>query len=377
MFTIQIPATYGAEAVVKRELDRLGYIGSRAINGRVVFNGDYDAIARTNMFLRSGERVLMVLAQFNAQTFNQVYDNVYNINWSDYLTVDCRILTYAKSVNSQLFAIKSLCSIVKKAIVDKLTAQYHSALNESGARAMIEISINNDYATLTLDTSGDGLYKRGYRTLAYSAPLKETLAASLIDLSFYHPDKHFADVFCGSGTLPIEVALRALNIASGLNRQFDYCNFKFIDKQYYNNALTEAKDRQNLDRKVCISGYDISQQAISISRYHAKNAGVDKYIHFQVADARSFSSHNSYGVLISNPPYGQRLGNMAEVKRLYADFGTMYRSLPNWNCYVLTSYEEFERQFGRKADKKRKLYNGNIACTYYTYQSDKPAHKGQ
>lgn len=366
-----IPAAFGLEAVVKRELIRLGYPDSKAINGRIGVTGQMSDVAKLNINLSSGERVLIKLAEFEALTFDQVYDNAYAYDWQDFLPSDARILTYAKSVDSALFAQKSLCSVLKKAVVDKLTKVYRKSLDENGARYMIEISIYKNTATLTLDTSGDGLHKRGYRKLAYTAPLKETTAASLIDLSVYNPDKYLVDLFCGSGTIPIEACLRAINKPVGIDRKFDY-NFWNIDQNIDKLAREEGFDNIKKDKKVFISGFDIDKNAISISRYHAKLAGVEDKIHFQAADMRQFSSKQRYGVLISNPPYGERLNTRKEVELLYRDLGTLYKNLPDWSFYVLTSYPNFERIFGRRADKNRKIYNANIECRYYSVLGAKP-----
>jgi len=328
-------------------------------------------IAKLNINLSCGERVLISLAEFDAVTFDQVYENAYAYDWQNFLPNNARILTYAKSVDSALFAQKSLCSVLKKAIVDKLTKVYRNTLDESGARYMIEISLYKDKATLTLDTTGDGLHKRGYRKLAYTAPLKETTAAALIDLSVYNPDKYLADLFCGSGTIPIEACLRAINKPVGIDRQFDY-NFWNIDNSYDKLAREEGYDNIKRDKKVFISGFDIDKNAVSIARYHAKLAGVEEKIHFQTADMRQFSSKQRYGIVISNPPYGERLNTRKEVEVLYKDLGSLYKKLPDWSFYILTSYPNFERVFGKRADKNRKIYNANIECRYYSILGAKP-----
>ncbi|HRX13698.1 MAG TPA: class I SAM-dependent RNA methyltransferase [Eubacteriales bacterium] len=366
-----IPAAFGVEAVVKRELSRLGYPETKAINGRIGVNGQLSDIAKLNINLSCGERVLISLAEFDAVTFDQVYENAYAYDWQNFLPNNARILTYAKSVDSALFAQKSLCSVLKKAIVDKLTKVYRNTLDESGARYMIEISLYKDKATLTLDTTGDGLHKRGYRKLAYTAPLKETTAAALIDLSVYNPDKYLADLFCGSGTIPIEACLRAINKPVGIDRQFDY-NFWNIDNSYDKLAREEGYDNIKRDKKVFISGFDIDKNAVSIARYHAKLAGVEEKIHFQTADMRQFSSKQRYGIVISNPPYGERLNTRKEVEVLYKDLGSLYKKLPDWSFYILTSYPNFERVFGKRADKNRKIYNANIECRYYSILGAKP-----
>lgn len=367
-----VPSAFGLEAVVKRQLDRLGYPDTKAINGRISVNGDWTDVARLNMFLATGERVLIKLTEFDVKSFDDIYDNIFAFNWQDFLPVNARILVYGKSVESVVFAVKSSISVMKKAIVDKLGKVYRSSLDESGERYMIELSVYKDRATVTLDTSGDGLFKRGYRTLAYTAPLKETTAAALLDLSVYNPDKKFVDLFCGSGTLPIETALRALKIAPGKRRDFDYKHWQITPSGVYEQALSEALSNETPDRKIDVTGYDIDKNAISISRYHARNAGVADKIRFEVADMKDFTCEQSYGVMICNPPYGERLEDKDAVTELYKKLGQVYRRLPDWNFYVLTSMPYFERIFGRNCDKNRKIYNANIQCHYYSFMGAKP-----
>ena len=280
---------------------------------------------------------------------------------------------------SQLVAIKAAGGVAKKAIIRRLADKLKTngkTFPETGARTVVGVSIYRDEATITIDTTGDGLHKRGYRTLAYTAPLKETLAACLIDNTFYNPDadeeKPFADPFCGSGTLPIEAALKALHIAPGLHRSFDFENWAFIPSSYSTHAREEAKDSEKRERKVQIFGSDISPEAISIARYHAKQAGVERYIRFSVLDARKFTSKTPYGVLLSNPPYGERLLDTTAVQTLMREFGKTFRALPDWNAYLFTSLVGFERYFGKNADKKKKLSNANLPCELYSYFGKPP-----
>ncbi|MEG2159391.1 MAG: methyltransferase domain-containing protein, partial [Clostridia bacterium] len=242
---------------------------------------------------------------------------------------------------------------------------------EDGARCIVEVNINNDFAVVTIDTSGDGLHKRGYRDLAYTAPIKETTASALIDLSVMRRDKQFVDLFCGSGTLPIEVAMRECCIAPGLQRTFDYCDWECVPKDCYEKSVVEAKDSIKLLPNLDIRGYDINPEAISISRRHAKRAGVD-FVKFEVADMREFKSVTPYGVMISNVPYGERLSDEQEVLPLYKDLGKLYKTLPDWNFYILTAQLDFEKYFGKWASKKRKLYNANIECCYYAFNGNPP-----
>lgn len=366
-----VPSAFGAEAVVKRQLYKLGYEDTLAIDGKILLKGDWADIARLNVFLRSGERVLIKLAQFSATTFDEVYDNVSKIRWWDYMDKSAKVLVDVKSSASVLGAVKAVGGVMKKAIMNSLSNKYKCTLEEDRARYIVGLSIKNDLATLTLDTSGDGLHKRGYRTLAYSAPLKETLASTIIDLTVYNKDKYFADLFCGSGTLPIEACIKALNIAPGKNRNFDFNEWKCVNNEHLKKAKQEALDTQ-LNEKIKVFAYDINKNAISIARFHARQAGVEDYIHFQASDMREFSSSKRYGVICSNPPYGERLGEEKEIIKLYKDFGTLFSSLPDWNAYVLTSHPLLESCFGRNADKRRKLYNANLQCYLYSFMSKKP-----
>ena len=369
-----IPVAFGLEQTTKRQLFSLGYEKAPALQGRIEVDGDWQDVARLNVCLRSGERVLVCLARFTAKTFDELYEGVYSIPWEEWLQRDSKILMDGKSVQSVLAAIKAAGGVAKKAIIQRLTDKLspsRKTFTETGARSIIGVSFFKDEVTITLDTSGEGLHKRGYRSLAYSAPLKETLAAGLIDHSFYNPDrdegKPFADPFCGSGTLPIEAALKALHIAPNADRTFDFESWQCAPKSAIARAREEAKDNEKRDRKPCIYGADIHPQAISIAKYHAKRAGVDKYIRFEVADARRFSATQKYGVLISNPPYGERLSEEKEVRALMREFGSAFRALPDWNGYILTSLPDFERYFGKRANEKKKLYNANLLCGLYSY----------
>ena len=280
---------------------------------------------------------------------------------------------------SQLASVNAAGGVGKKAIISRLADKVRSGRKtfaETGARSVIGFSIFKDEVTVTLDTTGDGLHKRGYRSLAYSAPLKETLAAGLIDSTFYNPDKDiekpFADPFCGSGTLPIEAAMKAMHIAPGLQREFDFTRWECAPKGVLELAREEAKSQEKRDVKPVIFASDISPEGISIAKYHAKRAGVEKQIRFSVADARNFSSEQKYGVLLSNPPYGERLSEEKEVRALMGAFGKTFRALPDWNAYILTSLPDFERYFGKSADKKKKLFNAHLVCGFYSYFGKSP-----
>ncbi len=371
-----IPVASGLEQTLKRQLFSLGYEKAPADNGRLEIEGDWLDIARLNVFLRSGERVLIKLAKFTAITFDELFDGIYNIPWENYLTMDSAIFMDGKSVQSTLAAIKVSGGVAKKAIIQRLSDKLRfgrKTFSESGARSVVGFSIYKDEVTVTLDTTGDSLHKRGYRTLAYTAPLKETLAAGLIDNTFYNPDKDeekpFADVFCGSGTIPIEAALKALHIAPGVNRTFDFVKWNCAKQGVLELARQEAKDKELRTRKVNIYGCDINPKAVSIAKFHATQAGVDKYIRFEVADARKFSPKEQFGVLLSNPPYGERLSDEKQTQTLMRELGKAFKALPNWNGYFLTSLPNFERYFGKTADKKKKFSNANLPCGFYSYFS--------
>ncbi len=379
---ILIPVASGLEQTVKRQLNTLGYDKAPAENGRISLSGDFLDVARLNVFLRSGERVLIKLKEFPAITFDELFDGVYSIPWENYLSLDSKILMDGKSVQSALAAIKASGGVAKKAIIRRLSDKLKTAKNsrvtfsETGARFTVGVSLFKDVATITLDTTGDGLHKRGYRDLSYTAPLKETLAASLIDNTFYNPnadeEKPFADLFCGSGTLPIEAAMKGLNIAPGLKRGFDFEHWRFVPQNVLELAKEEAKDKQTLGRKLCIFASDISPKAIEIAKRHAARAGVEKYIRFSVSDARKFKTDQKYGVLLSNPPYGERLLDETEVRALMRELYKTYKALPDWNAYIFTALPNFERYFGKTADKKKKLFNANLPCGLYSYFGKPP-----
>ena len=366
-----VPTATGIEAVVKRQLNLLGYPDTRAINGRVIVdNCSWLDVARLNVFLRSGERVLIQLAEFAANDFDELYDGVSSVKWCDFVSSSGRVVVTTKAVNSKLFAHHSIQSVGKKAIMSVLQQKY-GILNEDGEEYKVELDLTNDVCSVNLDTTGVGLHKRGYRTLPYDAPLKETTASALIDLSVWNPDKTFTDLFCGSGTLPIEAAMKALKIASGANRKFAYQAWACVDANAHSLALQEAKDIR-VDRPLQIIGGDVNPKAIEIANFHAKQAGVDKYVKFNLRAAQEFVSNSSYGVNISNPPYGERLGDLEQAREIARDMGKLYRTLDKWNFYFLSPVETFERDFGRRADKKRYLYNAGIKCSFYSFNGPKP-----
>lgn len=374
-----IPVAAGLEQTVKRQLNKLGYDKCPAENGRIAVDGDWTDVARLNVFLRSGERVLVKVASFKAVTFDELYQGMYAVSWENYLEMDSQILMDGKCFQSTLGAIKACGGVAKKAIISRLADKKKTGrktFTESGARTIVGFSIIRDVVTVTLDTTGDGLHKRGYRTLSVTAPLKETLAAAILDNTFYNPEKDsekpLADPFCGSGTFPIEAALKALNIAPGIRRSFDFERWSFVPKDAIALAREEAKDGETRNRQVMILGSDINPKNVEIAKKHAWQAGVADSIRFSVADARKFSCATPFGILVCNPPYGERLSELKEVQALMRDFANAFRALPDWNAYILTSLPEFERWFGKNADKKKKLSNANLVCGLYSYFGKSP-----
>lgn len=365
----------GIEAVTKRELNKIiGKDDLAAVNGRIVFDGDFSDAAKCNLLLRTGNRVEIILGGFKADTFDDLFDGVIALPFEDFIDKNGRILVDCKSVQSKLFAHSGIQSVAKKAICARLCKKYGvNVMPEDGARYKVQVALLKDYVTVTLDTSGDGLHRRGYRGLVGEAPLKETLAAALIELSVWNKTRPLADVFCGSGTIPIEACMIALNIPAGLNRDFDFLSWKVFDRKIFDSIKEEARSAIVRDEIPRISGFDIDDNQLKLARRHAQLAGVDKFVHFQRADMRDFSSRFSHGVIISNPPYGERLSDRKGVEKLYRDYGKMVASLDDWCAYTLTPVDDFERLFGKKADKTRKIYNGKIECRYYAHLAPPPS----
>ncbi len=317
------------------------------------------------------------MGEFQALSFTELFEQTRALPWADWLPVNANFPVQGKSIKSQLFSVPDCQAIVKKAIVESLKDRYHKAwFDESGPRYTIEVALLKDVVTLTLDTSGAGLHKRGYRKLSSTAPLKETLAAAMIDLSRWHPDRLFIDPFCGSGTIPIEAAMIALNQAPGLKREFAAENWPQIPAKLWQKARSEANDLIKRDMELKIRGSDIDAEVLSLARYHARQAGVEGKIHFQQMPVDKLQTKDKYGFMVCNPPYGQRLEDVPSVERLYRDMGAILKNnLPTWSFYVLTQHKDFERLFGRHADKKRKLYNGRLECHYYQFFGPKPPRR--
>ena len=370
-------ATFGLESIVAQELRNLGYDDLTVDNGKVIFTANLMAICRTNIWLRTADRVKLKVGEFKAATFDELFDQTRALPWGDWLPADARFPVEGKSVKSTLYSVPDCQAIVKKAVVESLKERYHRDwFPEDGPLYKIEVALFKDIATLTIDTTGPGLHKRGYRTLIGEAPLKETVAAALVILSHWDHDTPLIDPFCGSGTIPIEAALLGLNIAPGLNRAFVSEDWPNIPKEQWQQARQEARELVQWDQKLYIIGTDIDPQILKVARRNVEEAGVGQYIHFQAKPVSALSSKRKYGKIICNPPYGERIGERNEVAKLYREMGRVFQKLDTWSFYILTSHPHFERLFGRPADKRRKLYNGNIQVQLYQYFGPRP-HKRQ
>lgn len=375
-YNICVTCAFGIEAITKRELERLGYLNIPAKNGMFCFEGNEYDVARCNMFLRTAERVYIKLTEFACSSFDELFDGVGKIHWTEYISKNGQVIVNGKCVKSTIYGVSASQSIIKKAIVVSMMKSYGlRTLSESEERYKVEFAIVDNIASIFLDTSGSGLHKRGYRDLVGSASIKETLAAAILELSVFNADKEFADPFCGSGTFPIEAVMYALNIAPGKNREFDFSKWQTFNEKALSLAKAEALDTEIRDKKLKISGYDIDKNAIKLAIHHAEKAGVREHIHFQNGNALDFSSRKSYGVICTNPPYGERLSNEKEVAKLMGQFANTFYKLNEWSLYLITALPSFEYAFGKKADKNRKLYNGKIECRLYQYMGAKPPKK--
>ena len=366
-FEFAVPILFGLEGICGDELRRLNMENVRVENGRVLFSGDETALARANMNLRTAERVLMVLAEFEARSFEELFQGVYRTNLEDYIPADGQFPVKGHSLSSQLASVPDCQAIIKKAASRRLGEKYGlNWLPETGAKYQLQFSIMADKVTLYLDTSGAGLHKRGYRANANDAPLRETLAAAMVMLTHYRGRDFVWDPFCGSGTIPIEAALIAKNRAPGLMRRFAAEHFAWMDAELWRQARSEAMDKE-FKGDYRILGSDNDPKCISLSMANARKAGVDKLIEFKDGDATKMSLPSDQGVIICNPPYGQRMGEQKQAQRLYQELGRHLKYADGWKKFVITSEPEFEHYFGRRADKKRKLYNGMIKCDYYMF----------
>jgi putative N6-adenine-specific DNA methylase len=366
-------AAFGLEAVVARELKELGYRDLTVENGRVLFTADLEAIPKTNLWLRSADRVQLLLGEFEARTFDGLFEQTKALPWEDWITEDGEFPVQGKSIKSQLHSVPDCQAIVKKAIVERLKETYQVQwFQETGPLYSVQIALLKDRATLTIDTSGAGLHKRGYRTEGGLAPIKETLAAALVQLSHWQPGRLLLDPFCGSGTILIEAALIGDNIAPGLTRRFAAEDWPQLGKELWQAARKDASLAME-DNPLKLQGSDIDEAAVSIARKNADNAGVADKIHFQRRELAQVRSSVKYGCLITNPPYGERLEAPAV---LYREMGKVFAPWDTWSIYVITSETDFEKYYGRKAGKKRKLYNGRIECDYYQFIGPPPPRHG-
>lgn len=369
------PCHFGLESVLKRELQDLGYEIVQVEDGRVTFAGEIGAAARANIFLRTAERILLKVGSFRAETFEELFERTREIPWEDYIPEDGKFwVAKAASVKSRLFSPSDIQSIMKKAMVERLKLRYRIEwFPESGAAYPVRVFLMKDIVTVGIDTTGTSLHKRGYRPAAGKAPIAENLAAALIMLTPWRGDRILVDPFCGSGTFPIEAAMMAAHIAPGMNRSFTAEEWTNVfPKKYWYEAVNEAQDLIDDRIETDIQGYDADAEVIRTARRNAEAAGVDHLIHFQQREVRGLSHPKKYGFIITNPPYGERLEDRATLPQIYRDFGEAFRKLDSWSAYMITSYEDAQRYFGKKAQKNRKIYNGMIRTYFYQYPGPKP-----
>ena len=369
------PCHFGLEAVLKREILDLGYEISEVEDGRVTFYGDADAICRANIFLRTAERILLKVGSFRAVTFEELFDKTKELPWEDYIPQNGKFwVAKAASVKSKLFSTSDIQSIMKKAMVRRMQERYCVEwFPENGASYPVRVFLMKDIVTVGIDTTGISLHKRGYREVSGKAPITETLAAALIMLTPWRKGRILVDPFCGSGTFPIEAAMMAANIAPGMNRSFLSEKWdNLITKKNWYDVIDEANDMICDDVEVDIQGYDVDSSVIKIARRNAREAGVDHLIHFQERDVKDLNHPKKYGFIITNPPYGERLEDKKDLPDLYRAFGESFKRLDSWSAYMITSYDDAERYFGRKADKNRKIYNGMLKTYYYQFLGPKP-----
>ncbi len=379
-YTLISPCFFGMEKMLAREIKELGFDIIKTEDGRITYKTGEDGIQKANMWLRCAERVHLKVAEFEATTFDDLFEYTKRLPWAKYIPYGAQFpITKASSIKSKLYSTPDIQSIVKKAIVESLKASYLESgmLKEDKEKYPIYVFIHKDKVTLTIDTTGDALHKRGYREKASKAPIRETLASGIMSLVPWKPGRMLVDPMCGSGTLLIEAAMKGINMAPGLNREFISEKWRTLDKKIWWDVRKDAFDKIDNDVKFKIYGYDIDEEVIKIARENAQIAGVDEYIEFNVKDATTFSSDVEYGFIVTNPPYGERLEDKETVQSLYKELGYKFRNLKNWSYYIITSYDDFEVEFGRQSDKKRKLYNGMLKTYLYQYIGKKPPKKGE
>ncbi len=377
-YTLIATAAMGIEALVAREIKSLGFEDVVVENGRVLFKADEDGIVKANLWLRTADRVKLRVGEFKATSFDELFEKTKALPWHMFIPRNGQFPVTGKSHKSKLFSVSDCQAIVKKAIVDKLKTiqNVQGMLIEDGPLFRVEVSILKDIVTLTIDTTGrEGLHKRGYRVDQGEAPLKETLAASLVLLTNWNADLPFVDPFCGSGTIPIEAALIGQNIAPGSFRSFASEDWHWIGKKRWNEARQEAEDLANYDQKLEIIGSDIDHRMINVSKANADEVGLSDSIAFKQMQVKDFTTKSEYGYVVTNPPYGERLNDRPYVEKLYSDMGNVFTKLDTWSVYVLTSHEGFEQFYGKPATKKRKLFNGFIKTDYYQYFGKRPPRR--
>ena len=375
IFELIAPCHFGLEAVCKREILDLGYEVTKVEDGKVTFEGDVEAICRANVFLRTAERVLLKVGSFKAYSFEELFEKTKALPWETFIPEDGKFwVTKATSVKSQLFSPSDIQSIMKKAMVMRMKEHYGVEwFPETGASFPVRVSFLKDEATVCLDTTGESLHRRGYRRLTSKAPITETLAAALLMLTPWRPDRILVDPFCGSGTFPIEAAMIAANIAPGMNRSFTAMQWdELIPREEWEGVLEEAREMVDLNVDVDIQGYDVDPDIVKAARENAKLAGVESLIHFQQRPVERLSHPKKYGFIVTNPPYGERLEEKEALPALYQTIGERFRGLDSWSMYLITSYEDTETHIGRKADKNRKIYNGMMKTYFYQFMGPKP-----
>lgn len=378
-FELIAPCHFGMEAVLKKEITDLGYDVSETADGRITFLGDEEALCRANVFLRTAERVLIKVGRFRAETFEELFQGTKALPWEEYIPRDGKFwVAKAASVKSKLFSPSDIQSIMKKAMVERMREHYGlERFPESGEAFPVRVFLMKDEVTVGLDTTGESLHKRGYRKLTAKAPIAENLAAAMILLTPWHGDRILVDPFCGSGTIPIEAAMMAANMAPGMKRGFTARNWPHVvGEKVWQDTFEEARELVDLSVETDIQGYDMDDAMVSIARENAKLAGVEKLIHFQRRDVARLSHPKKYGFVITNPPYGERLEEKEALPGLYRTIGERFRNLDDWSLYLITSYEQAERDIGRKADKNRKIYNGMMKTYYYQFMGPKPPRRG-
>ena len=377
-FELIAPCHFGMESVLKREITDLGYDITEVADGRVTFFGDEEALCRANIFLRTAERILIKIGSFHAETFEELFQGTKNLPWEEYIPKDGKFwVAKAASVKSKLFSPSDIQSIMKKAMVERLKAQYEiSWFPEDGENFPVRVFLMKDEVTVGLDSTGESLHKRGYRKLTAKAPIAENLAAALIELTPWNAGRILVDPFCGSGTFPIEAAMMAANMAPGMNRSFLSEDWKqIIPRKCWYDAMDEAHEMVDDTVSVDIQGYDLDPEVIKAARANAELAGVAHMIHFQQRPVAELSHPKKYGFLITNPPYGERIEEKKNLPALYTQIGARFKALDSWSAFIITSYEDVEKYMGRKADRNRKIYNGMMKTYFYQFLGPKPPRR--